>query len=426
MVTTCAGDNTVAALIEGALDGTAARRLEVHLDGCAHCRRLIADLGRGLSAIDPHRMPSEGEVVGRYTIRRAIGVGGMGVVYEAHDDVLDRRVAVKVLRPDGICDARVLLAEARAMARLSHRNIVTIHDAGTANGRVFLCMELVVGVTLREWLAAQRRSARDIIAMFAAAGAGLAYIHGERVVHLDFKPDNVLVDRAGRAVVTDFGVAAIVGRGPIGGTPRYMAPEQRRGEPADARADQYAFCTALREALGDTAPSWAKRAIERGRRVKAHDRFASMTELLAVLAAGLGRTRRRVIAVAGVAATVGLAIAIAQSPRSITRVVEHTAPERIVERVVAGAPSTPSELPASPGGDERPATAARSASVLAVDHALGHALGHASTEHGTVFAVGFPAVVTGALAASAQHADAGCDDGSPVSCQSDPPWCPPG
>jgi len=315
VATTCAGDNTVAALIAGALDDTAARRLETHLDGCAHCRRLIADLGRGLSAIDPHRMPSEGEVVGRYTIRRAIGVGGMGVVYEAHDDVLDRRVAIKVLRPDGACDPSVLLAEARAMARLSHRNIVAIHDAGTANGRVFLCMELVVGATLREWLAAEKRSARDIIAMFAAAGAGLAYIHGERVVHLDFKPDNVLVDRTGRPVVTDFGVAAIVGRGTIGGTPRFMAPEQRRGEPADARADQYAFCTALGEALGDAAPSWARRAIERGRRPKPQDRFGSMAELLAVLAAGLGRTRRRVVAVVGVAAAIGLSLAIARKWR---------------------------------------------------------------------------------------------------------------
>ena len=427
VATTCAGDNTVAALIAGALDVTAARRLEVHLDGCVHCRRLIADLGRGLSAIDPQRMPSEGETVGRYTIRRAIGAGGMGVVYEAHDDVLDRRVAVKVLRPDAATSPigeRVLLAEARAMARLSHRNIVAIHDAGSTNGRVFLCMELVVGTTLREWLAAERRGAREIIAMFAAAGAGLAYIHGERVVHLDFKPANVLVDRGGRPVVTDFGVAAIVGRGTIGGTPRYMAPEQRRGEPADARADQYAFCTALGEALGAAAPSWARRAIDRGRRPKAHERFTSMPELLAVLAAGLGRMRRRVVAVAGVAAALALSLAIARSPRLITRVIDHAATERIVEHVTPG--TAPVSAAATMDVERDVATLphlATSASALALDRT--------TSSNRELFvslvAAGIPAVVTGALTAVAHRIEpSGCDDGQPLMCQSEPPWCPPG
>ena len=107
-MTPCAGNNTIAALLAGSVDVRAAHRLEVHLDTCAACRQLVADLGRGLSAIGdpthadgvPDRLPRIGERLGRYEIRRVIGVGGMGVVYEAHDEALDRRVAVKLLRPD--------------------------------------------------------------------------------------------------------------------------------------------------------------------------------------------------------------------------------------------------------------------------------------------------------------------------------------
>src|SRR5262245_49883348 len=179
-----------------------------------------------------------GGCVGRFVVRRAIGAGGAGRVVAAYDPVLDREIALKLLRGGGTAagDAR-LIQEAQAMARLSHPNVVAIHEAGVADGQVYLVMELVDGGTLRGWLAAPR-SWREVRDRFVEAGRGLAAAHDAGLVHRDFKPDNVLVGGDGRARVTDFGLvrglpcdrddhaAAVVG------TPRYMAPEQHRGETA--------------------------------------------------------------------------------------------------------------------------------------------------------------------------------------------------
>ncbi|MBV8757788.1 MAG: serine/threonine protein kinase [Deltaproteobacteria bacterium] len=415
----CAGDNTIAALIAGALDPTAARGLDAHLDACASCRQLVASLGRGLSALGGEHGAQR---VGRYELQRVIGVGGMGVVYEARDSVLDRRVAVKLLRPDSACDPQLLLAEARAMARLSHRNIVAIHDAGVAGGRVYLCMEYVAGTTLREWLAAEVRPVREIVGVFAAAGRGLAYIHDERVVHLDFKPDNVLVDRSGRVVVTDFGVAAIVARtGVLAGTPRYMAPEQKRGVRADARADQFAFATALREALGERAPSWAREVIMRGTNERAAERYDSMNELVTALEAGARRTRRRVTRALAVAATVGLAMIAVREPQIVTRVVEH---ER-VERVPVGVPVDAAAPTAVPSAEpERVTASAPSRDAGAIVRALSIALAPQRERHATLFALDVPAL---AMAAGDRGDSGVCDDDNPRTCASDPPpWCPSG
>lgn len=410
---TCAGDNTLAAVLAGAADPTVARELEHHLDQCDACRRLVADLGRGLSALDTERLPRAGDKISRYTIRRAIGVGGMGVVYEAHDPLLDRRVAVKVLRPDAPCDPHVLLGEAQAMARLSHRNICAIHDVGTYEGRVYLCMEYISGTTLREWLAEVPRATHAIVAMFAEAGRGLAYIHAKGLVHLDFKPDNILVERGGRVVVTDFGVAAMV-PGTIAGTPRFMAPEQQRGGKSDARADQYAFCVALREAI-DRPPTWLARVIDRGTRDQAADRYASMTELLAALAAGASRMRRRITAVLAVAATVALALAIARSPETLTKLVERPVVQRVVER----APALPIETVTIERTVEPPVIvvpARTPAGGLA--HALQVALVGRDRED-TVFADTFAMAIA--------HDDpTGCDDGGSRTCTTEPPWCPAG
>lgn len=206
-----------------------------------------------------------GTAVGRFVIEDKLGEGGMGIVFAAHDPELDRRVAIKLLRPStGSAQATLdrssrLQREAQAMARLSHPNVVSVYDVGVDGEQIFIAMELVDGSSLRQWQGQAQRSWREILAVYLQAGRGLEAGHEVGLVHLDFKPDNVLVSQDGLARVADFGLARSVeppaavdsedGPSTAAGTPRYMAPEQWRGRRADARTDQFAFCVALWEAL---------------------------------------------------------------------------------------------------------------------------------------------------------------------------------
>jgi tetratricopeptide (TPR) repeat protein len=211
-----------------------------------------------------------GAHVGRYEIEAPLGRGGMGVVYAARDPDLGRMVALKLLRSVDPQRQRRLLAEARALARLSDRHVITIYDTGTWQGRVFIAMELLVGKTLLAWRTGASPSWREVVRVFALAGRGLVAAHAAGLVHRDFKPANVVLTDDGRVIVLDFGLA-IEGadegdrsehdvdrestRTESGaGTPAYMAPEQRRGDPCDAQADQYGFCVALFEALHGELP----------------------------------------------------------------------------------------------------------------------------------------------------------------------------
>ena len=241
--------------------------------------------------------------IGRFIVKARLGAGGMGVVYAGEDADLGRRVAIKLVRGDAEQPAfrDRLVREAQAMARLEHPNVVRVYEVGQAEGRTFVAMEFVDGETLSKWLA-QRRPWREVVAMFEQAGEGLSAVHRAGLVHRDFKPDNVLVDRQGRARVADFGLARIeqgvqplTGTGVGMGTPGYMAPEQAYGAAeVDARADQYSFCVALREALGGRpvdetrwreAPEPVRAAISRGLSYDPDERFASIDELLAQLRA---------------------------------------------------------------------------------------------------------------------------------------------
>ncbi|HET9988068.1 MAG TPA: serine/threonine-protein kinase, partial [Kofleriaceae bacterium] len=242
---------------------------------------------------------ARGTLVGRYVVLDVLGEGGMGVVYSAFDPELDRKVAIKLLqtRESGSTPSTKqggeqkawLVREAQALARLSHPNVVAVYDVGTLNeDQVFVAMELVEGVTLREWLKAEARPWREVLPVLVAAGAGLAAAHEAGLVHRDFKPDNVLVARDGRPRVMDFGLArlrrasthddaqpkdtsdvapsagAIETRSPLSeqltiagamlGTPAYMAPELYNGATADARSDQFAFAVTLFEALFRARP----------------------------------------------------------------------------------------------------------------------------------------------------------------------------
>jgi len=306
-----------------------------------------------------------GAKLGRYVVERTIGAGAMGVVVLARDPSLARNVAIKIVRGDPVgttVGRQRLVREAQAMAQLSHPNVVTVFEVGMLDDRVFIAMEYVDGTTLAEWLAAEQRPRRAIIDAFVAAGRGLAAAHGAGIVHRDFKPANVLVARDGRIRVADFGLAIAEGSrraqshaepvhrdslqlsmtatGALLGTPGYMAPEQHRAEAIDARADQFAFCVALYEALYGELPfegrgyhaytenvlagrirepsrarsvsSRLRRVLVRGLAVAPGERYPSMDALLRDLeraAAGRGRA----LAVAGVAAVgaAGVALALA-------------------------------------------------------------------------------------------------------------------
>jgi serine/threonine protein kinase len=252
----------------------------------------------GSSGGDAELLP-RGTAIGRYVVLAQLGMGGMGVVYSAYDYGLDRRVALKFLRStggDGRRREEQLLGEAQAMARLSHPNVIVVHDVDRFGERVFFAMEYVDGQTLGAWLRARPRSTREILRVFTDAGRGLAAAHAAGIVHGDFKPENVLVAHDGRVRVTDFGLAHSISGECGGGTPGYSAPELKRGC-SDARSDQFSFGVALAEALfgnkrrygaseapsGGRVPGHVARALERAVREEPDQRYGSMDELLAAL-----------------------------------------------------------------------------------------------------------------------------------------------
>jgi hypothetical protein len=327
-----------------------------------------------------------GERIDRFVLLGELGRGGMSVVYAAWDPELDRRIALKLMHTEAsgsgpsLGTARQRLQrEAQAIAKVSHENVIVIYDVGTAGDEVFIAEEMVDGTTLRGWIDERPRGWREVLAMLTQAGRGLAAAHAAGLIHRDFKPENVLVGRDGRIRVTDFGLARpqvelardtdqvsepptlpdgngvdVLGETAIGqrstgslteagalvGTPRYMAPEQLHGRPADARSDQFSFCVVLYEALwrqrpfsGETVgelrravdadrpapppaevrvPSWLRRAILRGLRASPDQRFGSMNELLGELRRDRPAVQR--LAIAGVAAA-GIAAAALLWPR---------------------------------------------------------------------------------------------------------------
>ncbi|MEZ4448323.1 MAG: protein kinase [Nannocystaceae bacterium] len=218
---------------------------------------VVTDPGRPRgSAPGAEAIPRE---IGRFAVLRRLGAGGMGTVYAAYDDELARKVAIKVLHVDAFPTAHrgMLVAEARAMARLSHPHVVQVHELGEHPGGIFLVMEYVEGPTLDVWLQAAGRSWESILRMFVAAGEGLAAAHEAGLVHRDFKPDNVLIAAGETPKVADFGLARPGDQGTqgqIAGTPLYMSPEQHLGEPVGPRSDLFSFCVALYGALYDQAP----------------------------------------------------------------------------------------------------------------------------------------------------------------------------
>ncbi|MBZ0234939.1 MAG: serine/threonine protein kinase, partial [Deltaproteobacteria bacterium] len=171
---------------------------------------VLAAVAAAPSAPRRERELQPGDRIGEsFRIERRLGSGGMGVVYLARDESLDRPVAVKLHRAGAGVDR--LQREAMAMARLAHPHVITVHEVGRLDDRVFVAMEFVPGGTLRAWLKARPRPWRDALALCLAAGEGLAAAHDAGLVHRDFKPENVLVGDDGRPRVGDFGLARAIG-----------------------------------------------------------------------------------------------------------------------------------------------------------------------------------------------------------------------
>jgi tetratricopeptide (TPR) repeat protein len=295
----------------------------------------------------------------RYRIDGELGRGGMAVVHAAFDHRLGRRVALKVVRPDRVdtVSRTRLLAEARALARLRHPNIVTIHDVGILDGQIYLAMELIEGGSLARWLGGAPRPWPEIVERFVGAGRGLAAAHAAGMIHRDFKPDNVLLELDGTPRVADFGLAVSMPsdepsdaplssssessppRGTIAGTLGFIAPEQLAGAPATAASDQFAYCVSLYQALyrrrpfagsepdtlrraiergveparpGDPGPTWLRALIVRGLAPRPADRHPSMAALVAELARPRGWRRwRGPVVLATTAAVTITAVALA-------------------------------------------------------------------------------------------------------------------
>ena len=276
--------------------------------------------------------------IGRYQLLERVGAGGIGVVWGAWDPELERRVAIKLLKPVTGASRERIVREGQALAKLSHPHVVPIYDVGVHDEQVYLVMEWVRGQTLRA-LAAQPRSVRQLVDVYRAAGEGLAAAHDAGLIHRDFKPDNAICGDDGRVRVLDFGLARGEssddgsGNGDArtrgAGTPRYMAPEQVAARAIGPAADQYSFCISLREALEQrdgsatraVIPGWLDQILRRGTSAEPRDRFGSMHELLRALARDPARVWRRRILFASVAAFVCLAFVLG-SLRASRRAIE--------------------------------------------------------------------------------------------------------
>jgi hypothetical protein len=381
----CPGEDTVAAFAEGRLAAPAIAEIDAHVATCGACQDLFAVAlatgthGRSQTAGVRARAAAlgaaagelpRGASIGRYTILALVGRGGMGRVYAAYDPELDRKIALKLLQagagPDPARSQARLLREAKALAKLSHPNVVAVHDAGTFEGRVFVAMQFVDGVTLKQWLAERPRTRPEILDVFTDAARGLAAAHAAGLVHRDFKPTNVMIGKDGSVRVADFGLArsiadeasepraieagarraphdpSLTGTRELLGTPLYMAPEQFLLRPADARTDQFSFCVAVYQALygappfglvtssesaeleslaarvvagrveaaplKSAVPAWLRRVLLRGLSADPAARWPSMDALVAALGRDPARAGRRAAFAGGALLLVGLSV----------------------------------------------------------------------------------------------------------------------
>jgi eukaryotic-like serine/threonine-protein kinase len=352
----CPPEGLLAQLASDELGPAPRAPITAHLESCEDCRAIVSAL---ITAATPRSSPTAthwglttrepgptrvdtpeaqdgpapvalvpGTRIGRYVLERSIGLGGMSVVWRARDPKLGRDVALKLMRLSEQSDPQRerarLVREAHALARLNHPHVIPVYDAGEHDGHVFIAMELGVE-SLSEWLS-RPRPRGEILAAFVQAGRGMAAAHAAGLVHGDFKPDNVLCGADGQFKVSDFGLARpveaktaelpceppCVGEGQretlAAGTPRFMAPETKAGQPSTQASDQYSFCVALKQELERSdrgAPSRGlSKVLARGLADAPEGRFPSLAALFEALAPYTEQGRRR----RGRAIAVGVAV----------------------------------------------------------------------------------------------------------------------
>ncbi|MEM1032323.1 MAG: protein kinase [Myxococcota bacterium] len=278
----CLSDETVVALRAGALPDTVQDDVAAHLTRCAACRARLAQGGTTTSApilteVSRVSTPpialelSPGTMVDHYRVEHAVGKGGMGQVYLARDTALGRSVALKIVKPQLAVRPKLreqFFREARAMAKVSHPNIVTIHGVGESEGQPYVALEFVDGETLRSRMSRATLGLEEMARIGAEVADALAAAHAAGVVHRDLKPTNIMLGRDGRTRVVDFGIAKTVEVEPlgvpgdawpgmtsggeptltvVGGTPMYMPPEQWLGASTGPPADLWALGVVLHE-----------------------------------------------------------------------------------------------------------------------------------------------------------------------------------
>ncbi|REJ79846.1 MAG: tetratricopeptide repeat protein [Acidobacteria bacterium] len=223
-------------------------------------------------AVEPPGLAPGQFLAGRYRIVSSLGLGGMGIVYAAHDEELDIDVAVKLLHIERGADPATLERFRRELLlarQVSHRNVVRIHDLGFSDRRMFITMDLVRGGSLRERLRRGALPVEEALHIFRQLLEGIAAAHAENVVHRDLKPANILVDDDGRAWIADFGIArsvddaGLTAPGVVVGTLDYLSPEQAMGDPVDARSDLFSLGLIFYEMLTRDSPYTGKTATER-------------------------------------------------------------------------------------------------------------------------------------------------------------------
>jgi len=242
---------------------------------CTDCGGLLIPKKPG-----PQPPPSSRNAFGKYTLDREIGRGSMGVVYDAHDTTLNRRVAIKIMHThkpgdpkEAVSDWQRFIQEARLTANLEkHPNLITVYEAEVRDGRRFIAMEFVLGDPMNRWRLGENVTLRDQVRLLRDVALGVHHAHEHGIIHRDLKPGNILVTHGARPVVTDFGLATLERRtgetgltpsGFIVGSPGYMSPEQARGQKQlDRTTDVYALGIILYEVLAGRVPFEGRTPVE--------------------------------------------------------------------------------------------------------------------------------------------------------------------